>query len=53
MHHHIDVLITLDIKVIDPQQVFKEVLLRTFKVQQIASVMQQAEAVEFVKIDLR
>ena len=53
VHDHVDIFVALNVKVIDPQKLLKKLLLRTLEVQQVAGVMQQAEAVEFVEVNLR
>ena len=51
VHHHVDVLVPLGIEIIDAEEVLKEGLLRAFQMKEITGVMEDAEGVEFIKIN--
>jgi hypothetical protein len=49
MDDDVDVFVAVGVKVIDAEEVLKELLLRALKVQEVAGVMEDAEGVEFIK----
>lgn len=51
VHHHVNILVAVGVEIGDPEEVLKEGLLGALKVEEIAGMMQDAEGVEFIKIN--
>lgn len=51
VHHHVNILVAVGVKIGDAEEVLKEGLLGAFEVEEIAGMMEDAEGVEFIKIN--
>lgn len=51
VHNYVDVFVALDIEAIDTEQVLEKLLLGALQMEQVARVMEDAEGIEFIKID--
>ena len=51
VHHHVNILVPVGVEIGDPEEVLKEGLLGALKVEEIAGMMEDAEGVEFIKIN--
>ena len=51
VHHHINILVAFHVEIGDAEEVLKEGLLGALKVEEIAGMMEDAEGVEFIKIN--
>ena len=51
VHHHVNILVAVGVEIGDPEEVLKEGLLGALKVEEIAGMMEDAEGVEFIKIN--
>ena len=51
VHHHVNILVAVGVEIGDPEELLKKGLLRSFEVEEIAGMMEDAEGVEFIKIN--
>lgn len=51
VHHHVNILVAVGVEIGDPKELLEKGLLSALEVEEIAGVVQDAEGVEFIKIN--